>query len=230
MKKPLMTALVLVSTFGSYAQYRANAGASIGAGATMFSLGVEREFNVLSDKFHINPGVRLSVFNGEDLDYITAPAKYTVNDDQVDTLTFPSVQNNFANLYVRLGYDITPKLSVSFDIDVVGVSFGSQQSGNDFSAGEALRNSPPHNGVAAEATGDPTAFNLLLVGDNDLGSLNSTLSLSYDITKRLGIDLGAGLVFTEYTTTAPIGYDMNNRFRNKNMMGYLGVSYLFGDK
>lgn len=223
-----MTALVLSSAFGSYAQYRVNGGASVGAGATMFSLGVEREFNVFSDKFHINPGVRLSVFNGSDLEYITAPAKYTVNDDQVDTMTFGTVQNNFANLYVRLGYDITKKLSVSFDIDVVGVSFGSEQTSSQLAAGEALAAA---GGFSANtAVANPTTLNVLLVGDNDIGSLNSTLGLSYDITSRLGIDAGAGLIFTEYTNDSVLGYDGNDRFRNKNMMGYLGISYLFGDK
>lgn len=228
MKKLLMIAVILASAFGSYAQYRANAGASVGAGATMFSLGVEREYNVFSDKFHINPGVRISVFNGSDLEYITAPAKYTVNDDQVDTMTFGTVQNNFANLYVRLGYDITPKLSVSFDIDVVGVSFGSTQNNNPFSAGEASSANAP---VPLSATSaSPTTLNVLLVGDNDIGSLNSTFNISYDITNRFGLDLGAGLIFTEYTTENSIGYDGNDRFRNKLMMGYLGVSYLFGKK
>lgn len=229
MKKLLITATVLLSTFGSFAQYRANAGASIGAGATMFSIGAEREFNVISKKFHINPGVRLSVFNGNDLEYITAPAKYTVNDDQVDTMTFGTVQNNFANLYVRLGYDFTEKLSLSFDIDVVGVSFGSEQNYSDFRQGAALR-AQPQTALGHVEKASPTTLNLLLVGDNDLGSLNSTLNISYDVTKRLGIDLGAGLVFTEYTIVTNRGYDGNDRFRNKNLMGYLGISYLLGDK
>lgn len=229
MKKLLITAAVLLSTFGSFAQYRANAGASIGAGATMFTIGAEREFNVISKKFHINPGVRLSVFNGNDLEYITAPAKYTVNDDQVDTMTFGTVQNNFANLYVRLGYDFTEKLSLSFDIDVVGVSFGSEQNYSDFRQGAALR-AQPQTALGHVEKASPTTLNLLLVGDNDLGSLNSTLNISYDVTKRLGIDLGAGLVFTEYTIVTNRGYDGNDRFRNKNLMGYLGISYLLGDK
>ena len=97
MKKLVMMTVVLVSSFGAYAQYRVNAGASAGPGATMFTLGAEREFNVFSDKFHINPGVRLSVYNGNDLEYITAPAEYTSNDDQIDTLNFGTVQNNFTN-------------------------------------------------------------------------------------------------------------------------------------
>jgi len=228
MKQVVMIALIIGSAFGSYAQYRVNAGASVGSGATMFSLGAEREFNVISKKFYINPGIRLNVFSGNDLEYITAPAKYTVNDDQVDTLTFNSVQNNFANLYVRLGYNITEKLSVSFDIDVVGVSFGSEQNNTQYFPGKASRDLGVPNVSSVNAS--PIAVNVLLIGDNNIGSLNSTLSLSYNLTNRFGIDAGAGLVFTEYTTNAAIGYDSNDRFRNKNMMGYIGVSYLFGEK
>jgi hypothetical protein len=142
MKNLVMMVVVLASSFGAYAQYRVNGGASLGPGAAMFTLGVEREFNVISDKFHVNPGVRLSVYNGNDLEYITAPAEYTSNDDQIDTLNFGTVQNNFANLYVRLGYDITEKFSISFDIDVVGVSFGSEQNYSDFRQGAALRAQP----------------------------------------------------------------------------------------
>ena len=229
MKNLVMMVVVLASSFGAYAQYRVNGGASAGPGATMFILGAEREFNVFSDKFHVNPGVRLNVFSSKNLEYITAPAEYTANDDQVDTITHYSVQNNFANLFVRIGYDFTEKLSLSFDIDVVGVSFGGESDYKSFGPGKALQDKGP---VPANQSvvSSPTAVNVLLVGDNDLGSLNSTLSLTYNPTKKIGIDLGAGLVFTEYTTNDKIGYDGNDRFRNKNMMGYLGLSYLFVGK
>jgi len=229
MKKLVIIALVLSSSLGAMAQYRVNAGASVGKGAAMFSLGIERKFNLFNEKFHINPGVRLNVFSGNDLDYITAPAKYTVNNDQVDTITQYSVQNNFANLYVRLGYDFTEKLSISFDIDIVGVSFGGESDYKSFGPGKASQEKGPVP-TNQSVISLPTAVNVLLVGDNDLGSLNSTLSVTYNATKRIGIDLGVGLVFTEYTTNDKIGYDGNDRFRNKSIMGYVGVSYLLGDK
>ena len=229
MKKYGILVLLTFSFFISKAQYRVNAGASLGADVSMATLGVEREFNVISKKFHINPGVRINVFNGKNLDYITAPAEYTSNDDQVDTLGFSSIQNNFVNLYVRLGYDITEKLSLSFDIDLFGASFGSGQSYNSLRLGEAS-NGDLTDYSQLSKNADPTIVNVLLVGDNDLGSLNSTLSLTYNPTQRIGIDLGAGLVFTEYTTDQEIGTTKNTRFRNKSMMGYLGVSYLLGDK
>lgn len=47
--------------------------------------------------------------------------------------------------------------------------------------------------------------------------------------RTLVYDLGFGLVFTEYTTNNAIGFDANDRFRNKNGMGYLGVQYAFGN-
>lgn len=229
MIKYLFTFLLLFISFFSFSQYEANLGGSIGSGASMFSVGIEREYDIVSKKIHINPGIRFNGFSGKDLDYITAPAEYTVNDDQVDTLGFSNSGVSFANLYVRLGYDFSDKWSVSFDIDVAGITFGSEQKGNKFRPGEALGTDPLALPVA-EADASPTLVNLLLVGDNDRGSLNSTLGVTYNVTKRLGISAGAGLVFTEYTTDGTIGYDGNDRFRNKNMMGYLGVSYRLGDK
>ncbi|MGB0851193.1 MAG: hypothetical protein ACPGTP_08090, partial [Bacteroidia bacterium] len=104
MIKYLFTILFSFLSIFSFSQYEANLGASVGSGASMFSIGLEREYDVVSKKIHINPGIRFNGFSGSDLDYITAPAKYTVNDDQVDTLRFTNSSVSFANLYVRLGY------------------------------------------------------------------------------------------------------------------------------
>lgn len=229
MKKILLSFLAITTFATSFAQYRVNGGASIGADAGMFTLGIEREFDVIIEKFHINPGFRINGFSGKNLDYITAPAEYTADENFVDTMGLSAVQNNFANLYVRLGFDVTEKFSLSFDIDVIGVSFGKEQAGEVFRAGKALTTANPA-APAIKPAASPTSVNILLVGDNDKGSLNSTLTLTYNVTKRLGIDLGAGLVFTEYTTNDKIGYDSNDRFRNKAMMGYLGASFLLGKK
>ena len=228
MKKYLFTLILFSISFTSFSQYRVSVGGSFGSEINMITLGFEREFNVVSKKIHVNPGLRVNVFNGSSLDFITAPAEYTVNDSEVDTLFMPSVQSNFANLYVRLGYDITEKLSVSFDIDLVGVSFGSEQNDNVFKPGEDLQSA--NTGSSSSVVANPTQINALLVGDNDLGSLNSTFMITYNLTKRLGIDAGLTYVFTEYTTDLSIGYDGNDRFRNKSAMGYFGVSYLLGNK
>lgn len=174
MKKYLLTIGIVGLTLLSFGQYRASAGIAVGENTTMFTVGAEREFNIISDKIHINPGVRGNFYTGENLDFITAPAEYTANDEDVDTLY--SVGNssfNFINAYVRLGYDITEKLAISFDIDLVGLTFGSVENTLLLGEGESSRND---NVTATLVTGaSPTTINYLIMGDLDNGSLNSTL-------------------------------------------------------
>ena len=152
----------------------------------MGTIGVEKDFSLLeSKKLHINPGVRLNIYSGSDLDYITAPAALTSDDANLDTLSFASVQNNFVNLFVRFGYDLTEKISISFDIDLISVSFGGEQADLPFKEGAnslADMVDPP-----ATAAASPTTLNYLIMGDLDNGSLNSTLSLSYAVSENFGI-------------------------------------------
>lgn len=227
MKKLTILILFIVSSSAVFAQYIGSAGVAVGPGAVMGTLGVEKQFSLTeSKKFHINPGIRVNVYSGSDLTYITAPANLTADDANVDTLQFGNVQNNFANLFVRLGYDLTDKFSVSFDIDLIGVSFGAEQENVPFKEGANSRERNGGNLNAPTSSGaSPTMLNYLIMGDLDHGSLNSTLSISYKLNDKLAIDAGFGLVFTEYITDIEIGFDNNNRFRNKNGMGYLGIQY-----
>ncbi len=137
----------------------------------------------------------------------------------MDTLRVSIAQNDFANLYFRLGYDLTDKLMLSFDIDLIGLTFGSEQTETNFFEGENSLN----DGIAAlnNPVSSPTSLNYLVIGDYD--SLNSTLTMSYALSNKIGIDAGFGLVFTEYTTDVAMGYDGNDRFRNKNGKGYIGI-------
>jgi hypothetical protein len=71
--------------------------------------------------------------------------------------------------------------------------------------------------------------NLLLVSDNDIGSLNSEFYARYKFNSRWSAKAGLGFVFTEYTTTVnaqttPSGLQ-NSRFRNKAAGLMLGVNY-----
>jgi hypothetical protein len=228
MKK--LTILILSLMLGgfTYAQYIGSAGIAVGPGAVMGTLGVEKQFSLTkSKKLHINPGIRFNVYSGSGLDYITAPARLTADDANVDTLSLASVQNNFANLFVRFAYDVTQKLSVSFDIDLIGVSFGRQQNNLPFSGGANFRQFNPAT-PAIVTSASPTTLNYLIMGDLDHGSLNSTFSVTYQLNDKFALDAGFGLVFTEYTTDTELGFDNNDRFRNKNGMGYVGVQYVFG--
>ena len=185
-------------------------------------------------KFSIGTGARLTNNFGNLTYYITAPAKLTSGKtgpavffaDQInanlDSVYFKKSQVNALNITVNFAYDITPKIKVGFNIDAIGFSFGGSKQGSYF----------PNAGLLpSTVSAKPTGFNLLLVSDNDLGTLNSEFYGQYAIDKHWGAKLGFQFLFTEYTTstkvqTTPSGLK-NDRFRNKAGQISIGASYQF---
>lgn len=213
-------ALLLVSVLG-FAQEKntpvIDASTAFGAGFSP-SLGFSKKWGLgKSGKFKIGTGVRLTNFLGSDIDFITAPADLTIDEATIDTLRFPSAAVTYIAVPIHLQYSFGEKLDVGFNIDVVGLTFGGEQSGT-FTASQStsLNNTTQ--------TANPTAANILLVGDNDRGSLNSELYARYWATDKLGIRAGLSFQFIEYTTDRELTFD-NNRFRAKLMQPMLGISY-----
>ena len=73
----------------------------------------------------------------------------------------------------------------------------------------------------------PTSFNILLISDNDRGSLNSELYGKYYWNEKWGVKLAAQFLFTEYTTDTEVQQfpEPNDRFRNKSLLIAAGISY-----
>ena len=140
----------------------------------------------------------------------------------MDTVTFGKTAIFSPNLAINLGYRFNEKFSFMFDIDVIGFSFGGDQSGT-WKPGKssALQLATP----TAGNFGSPTSPNILLVGDNDKGSLSSAFSLHYNINDKLGVKAGAGFMFTEYTTKNKLGAANNDRWRAKTLQVAAGVVY-----
>lgn len=176
-------------------------------------------------------GIRFSSYFGYDQHYVTAPAALTSGGTgplvifkeniiaNMDSFRVSKSQLNALNLLVVLGYSISDRWRVNFNIDAIGVSFGKEKSGTYINGA-----------TSSTVTASPTAFNLLLVSDNDLGSLNSELVARYVSDKRWGIKAGLQFLFTEYTTTSKIQQvpQPNDRFRRKSLMPCVGISYLPG--
>ncbi len=179
-------------------------------------------------------GLRLTSYFGQKKDFVTAPANLArsttapfliVFADQLtqnwDTLQVQRPFSNSLNLSGNFGYNFSKKLSVGFNIDIIGFTVGRTTS--------AVLTS---NGVTkTEIAAKPSPFNLLLTGDNDLGSLNSEFFLKYRIDNHWAIKADYQFLFVEYTTTtikqtAPDG-TMVDRFRNKSNLLGVGVSYYF---
>ncbi len=187
-------------------------------------------------KWEIGAGIRLTSAFGSNSYYTTAPAKLTSGKtgpgvlfaenipQNIDSVLFKRTQVNALNLSVNFAYNFNAKFSAGFNIDAIGFSFGGNQKGSYLG----------NNGIGAATTAKPTSFNLLLVSDNDLGSLNSEIYGEYKFNSKWGARLGFQFLFNEYTTTTkvqttPTG-EKNDRFRVKLPGVSLGVSYSFNKK
>lgn len=185
-------------------------------------------------KFELGIGVRNTAYFGVKREYWTAPAKLARTNttpfliffagqktENWDTLTVQRSFTNSLNITANFGYHISNKLYGGFNIDVIGFTLGQNSS--------AILKS---NGITrTEPAASPAAFNLLLTGDHDLGTLNSEFFLRYKINKKWSLKGIYQFLFVEYKTavikqTATDG-TLNDRFRNKANNFGLGVAYHF---
>jgi hypothetical protein len=182
-------------------------------------------------KFKIGTGIRFTYFAKGKTDLITAPATLTTGEkgpqvlfkenilSNLDTLHVAKVGVGYLNIPIHLQYSFSQKLEVGFNIDAIGISFGSKQSGTFYASDSRNLNK-------STQSAKPTFFNALLVSDNDLGSLNSELYARYWINDKLGIRAGLSFQFIEYTTDKVLTFE-NDRFRTKNLLPMIAISYKF---
>jgi hypothetical protein len=182
--------------------------------------------------FKIGYGLRFTHYQSETKDYKTAPAKLTsgVNDpsalfrenlvNNIDTVLIQTPNVSYLNAVINLQYTFFKKLDLEFSIDAIGLTIGKPKGATYASSKWNPADGPIPSGIVAK----PTAFNLLLVSDNDLGSLYSEILLRYHINKHVSVKAGGSFQFIEYTTNKKLRLD-NNRFRYKSFLPMLGVSY-----
>ncbi len=171
-----------------------------------------------SKKVEVGLGGRFTSYFGSAQYYSSAPARLAADESKSDSLLLQSPQVNAFNIAINLGYRLSGKFSLGFNIDALGFSFGGKQSGSYINGNQ---------GQAVSA--NPTSFNVLLIGNNDKGSLNSEFYARYFIKEKLAIKLAYQYLFTEYTTETEIQQlpEVNDRFRNKASLLSLGVTKQF---
>ncbi|MFM2386960.1 MAG: hypothetical protein RL660_1717 [Bacteroidota bacterium] len=216
--KEAQKAFVDKTKFSSYAGIGSFIGFARGINAIY---GIDK--HVLKNrKLLLGGGARVSLINTKNSLFLTAPAKYTSNNNTIDSVKLAAGSHMSANLFVSIAYNIIPKLQVGFNIEAIGISLGNLRTGYFVDSGYALSLVHP---------AKPTLVNALLVGDNDRGSLVSNFYLQYSIAPKFGLRVGQGFQFSEYTTTgnaqviSPGVY--NNRFRNKALGLTIGLQYQF---
>ena len=176
-----------------------------------------------SERFILGWGARYTGNFGNNKPFVTAPAKVSEgnffkkqNEAKLDTF-FP--QNHFTNsinLAIYIGFKLSKKVQLEFNIDAIGFSFGSKQQGR-FMAATQSASSPLESAKV-------TPINLLLTGDYDFGSLNSELTVNISINEKWQIRPGLSFLFSEYTTERKLAFN-NDRFRNKTLLPVLGLRY-----
>jgi hypothetical protein len=181
-------------------------------------------------KFAIGLGARFTSYFGSNQYYLTAPAELTTGStgplvifkeditENMDSILIGSPQVNSFNVFINLRYAVSTKFQVGFNIDAIGFSFGGEQPGRYINGSETSM-------TAAR----PTGFNVLLISDNDRGSLNSEFYAKYFLSDRWALKAGAQFHFTEYTTDTEVQQfpEPNDRFRNKSLLFALGVARKF---
>lgn len=170
------------------------------------------------NKFFIGTGVRFTTSNAKNKNYTSAPSNLAGEATKMDTAFGANTSIYALNALLNLGYNISPKLQIGFNIDLIGISFGPEKT-YQFQ-GSGLQNN---------TKASPTPLNLLLVGTNDKGTLNSELYLQYKVKEKLGIKIGYQHLFTEITTTSKIQTlpEPNDRFRKISDLFNVGVSFSF---
>ncbi|HAC25743.1 MAG TPA: hypothetical protein DCE81_12600 [Cytophagales bacterium] len=171
-----------------------------------------------SKKFEIGIGGRLTSYFGSDQYFSSAPASLAGDETKTDSLLMASAQMNAVNLAINLGYRFSPKFGVGFNIDALGFTFGGRKEGRYLNGNQGQL-----------VQGKPTSFNVLLIGNNDRGTLNSEFYARYFFNERWGIKLAYQYLFTEYTTDVAVQQqpEANDRFRNKASMVSIGVTKVF---
>ena len=221
MKKALLFLSLSILSLRATAQVGTSAelGGAIGSSVGSISVAGFQNWGIGSKKkFYIGTGVRFTSFFGSKINFTTAPADLTADDKNVDTLLAPSPSLSSLNLTINLGYKISEKLEVGFNIDAIGISFGPTGTLTYI-----------RNGKSTVTPASPTSPNILLVGDNDKGSLNSQLFVRYKLFDHLGLKVAYQYLFNELTTTTKIQTipSANDRFRAKSGMIYVGLNYNF---
>lgn len=202
------------SVSSSYVLVDLAVGANPSAEQFVGAFSVVRSHPVLKGRLHLGYGLRANLLSATNQNYITAPFEFT-GEDKIDEATIGSVSTLSFSASINLGVSLTEKLLVGFNIDALGITTGTDQ---DFVFTSLDDNSTP---FATKAS--PTSTNLLLVGDNDIGTLNSEFFLRYMLGNKIGVRGGFSFFFSEYTTEK-VGSNDNDRYRNKLGYPFVAVS------
>ncbi len=220
---------LIIITSSSFAQREHHADLAYGFGKNSFSFSghVVKNFKFLkSEKLHLGVGARAGFFMGNDLSYLTAPAKHTKSDDGIDTITVSKPLFININLSLNASYHFTPQWSVGCNMDFFGFAFGKTRDA-DYYPGPASQNETVPRKMLTNEQVRPSGNNFLLSGNRNKGTLFSEIFVRYIYKERYNLKVGYSFIITEYSSKNRIGHNNNYRFRNTSGQMMIGIGYSF---
>ncbi len=219
----IITILLINSTL-SFAQNQSYVDLGLGFGnkEQIITTGYYKDWSLSKSKkvfknIFVGTGVRFLGYFGKDIYFTSAPPSLYETPNE-DSLFAPKPALYSINAFVNFGYNISEKIQVGFNLDAIGFSFGPTGSPSFIS-----------NGSSIVAPASPTKLNVLLVGANDIGTLNGGLFIRYKATDRFGCRISYHTLFTELTTQQVLQTfpEQNDRFRHGSNPIGVGINYFF---
>jgi hypothetical protein len=218
--------LIILIPINSYALDQFSVNTAAGSREQQLSVDAARLWQISDSSVYLGLGIRGTSQWAAGQTFKTAPANQTTGsegpqvifkediEDNIDDLTLSNSQVTSINLAFYLLYQFSDSWSVGTNIDVIGGSFG---------ATKAAKYNPKSNDEDYPDTvsARPSPFNLLLISDNDIGSLNSEFFVKKKLKDGWSLKFGANFAFTEYTTTQKLRNN-NDRFRHKSLLPTIG--------
>lgn len=182
--------------------------AGLGTGTFTSALAEVSAFGLLDGRLRLGAGPRLlGVFGGEGLEFSTANADLIAS-GRTETFGVSGLRTGALNLALSARVRVWAGLELGANIDLVGVGFGRTR---PVSSG----------GVQTEAS--PPTLNLLALGRNDQGTLDSEFFVAWWFGERVAIRAGASHLVTELVTRTPL-QDGNDRFRRSSTQVFVAVT------
>lgn len=209
--------------FKTIPDYRFNVGyAWKGQGIRHLELGLNKDLlDYNQEKLRFGLGVRIGTQQNQNVSFTTAHPSIKKNEANVDTLFHENVVSVAGNFYANLEYYILKKLSVGVNLDLLGISTGSNTNGT-FVPGDASHQRGYESDNKAKSF--PTQANAFSMG-NSKGCLNSQLFVRYEPFRRFGIRAGFSYLFQEFSTEQTYGFFDAYRYENNTPAFFIGVTF-----
>jgi hypothetical protein len=205
--------------------------ASIGAGKNITSANIawHRESKINKKRtWHFNYGVRYTMAYSNKLAYITADPNIAKENSilgglfakdipaHIDTITMGEHFNMGFNIFIGSSYYLSSKIQLGFNIDIIGLGFGSNQSPQSYLSAD-------YDGIANMIIASPRMVNVMLIAGNDIGFLNSALYARYYFKNNQAIVLSVNHLISELKTNAKV---VHSQYRFRNVSNLIQLAWV----